>query len=249
MRRRLNGGPFWCDFEGIKLPFHGDGDIQEVYYYLGGKSWWEREHREFSRLLSPGDVAVDVGANFGLYSGVFSSLTGLGGQVHSFEPSPSVYAKFLQVISKNNYTNVSPYNLGCGKDEGSMTLYSASCSGNATLRPNAHMVESAQALQDVRIVNLDAFLGPKLDRLDLLKIDTEGYEDEVLSGAIGLLQKYKPIVYLELSSQYLAQSQNAVGILRKLGYTFNPELNLEQAYLGDNFFAYPPGSQLSPAVM
>lgn len=111
-RRWRTGRPFWVDYGCIKLPFHGDGDRQEIYYHLDGKDWWSKELQLISGHLNPGDVVVDVGANLGFLSGLFSTLTGPAGQVYSFEPSPIVYAKLLEVIAANNYTNVSAYNMG-----------------------------------------------------------------------------------------------------------------------------------------
>ena len=103
------------------------------------------------------------------------------------------------------------------------------------------MEQSPLREQAVRIVNLDKFLGPRLERLDFLKIDTEGFEDEVLAGASEILRRFKPVIYLELSSQRRAASERAVGLLRDHGYNFERELSLESSFLGDNFFALPPG--------
>ena len=188
---------------------------------------------------------MDVGANLGFMSGIFSNLTGATGQVYSFEPSPFTYAKLLEVIQGNQYANVLPYNLGCGREERTMTLFRPSSSGNATLRPDAGIEQSVRQKDSVRIVNLDEFVGPKLERLDFFKIDTEGFEDEVLAGASGILQRFKPVIYIELSSQYRAASERAIELLHSHRYKFEDELSLESSFLGDNFFAFPPGFQSS----
>jgi FkbM family methyltransferase len=241
LKQRVHGRPLWIDHGCIRLPFHGDGDRQELYYYLDGKTWWSDEFRSISPYLGQGGVVVDVGANLGFMSGIFSGLVGPSGRVHSFEPSPVVYAKLLEVMQANGYTNVSPYNMGCGKEESSLVLHSPSSSGHATLRPNSDMEGRTSEKRVVRIVKLDDFLGPKLERLDLLKVDTEGYEDEVLAGAAGLIQKFNPIIYIELCSEYLTSSQNAGQFLRDHGYTFDRELSLDDSSNGANFFAFPPG--------
>jgi FkbM family methyltransferase len=243
LKQRLSGRPLWIDHGCIRLPFHGDGDRQELYYYLDGKTWWNDEFRSISQYLGQGGVAVDVGANLGFMSGIFSGLVGPSGRVHSFEPSPVVYGKLLEVIQANDYVNVLPYNIGCGKEESSLVLHSPSSSGHATLRPNAGMEGKTPEKQIVRIVKMDEFLGLELERLDLLKIDTEGYEDEVLAGAAGLIQKFKPIIYIELCSEYLISSQNARRILLDHGYTFDRKVALDESSNGANFLAFPPGMQ------
>jgi FkbM family methyltransferase len=243
LRRGLNRGPVWFDHGCVKLPFHGDNDSQEIYYYLDAKPWWEKETQLIRSYMPPGAVAVDVGANLGFMSGILSGLAGPTGHVHSFEPSVVVFRKLTEVIHANNYLNVSAYNMGCGSEEGSMTLYCPASSGNATLRPVSNLQADAKERQSVRIVKLDDFLIPKLERLDFLKIDTEGYEDEVLAGAIELLKRFRPVIYIELCTEYLASSENAVRLLRELGYTFASELVLDKSVNGENYFALPPGFQ------
>jgi len=179
-------------------------------------------------------------------SGILSTLSGSAGRVYSFEPSPTTYARLLEVIDANNYTNVSPYNVGCGSAEGIMALYRpAFSSGLATLRPDAMIDRDRHAAStvDVRIVKLDDFLGPKLDRLDFVKIDVEGFEDEVLAGAAGLLQRFKPVIYIELCGQYLTSSQKALGMLHDLGYTIERESEFDKAMNGTDFIALPAGYQ------
>jgi FkbM family methyltransferase len=240
MRYRLSG-PFWVDYNCIKLPFHGDGDLQELYYHLDGKEWFEGGCRVFSHYLPAGGVAIDIGANLGLVSGILSTVVGPMGQVHSFEPSPVSYRKLRETIDANGYKNIQTYNVGCGTTDRSITLFCPDSSGNATMRPDAAMEQSAKKRYTVSIVNLDAFLGSKLDRVDFFKVDSEGFEDEIIGGAVGILTRFKPVIYIELSSQHLAASQRAASILSGLGYTFSPELDLENSTLGDNFFALPPG--------
>lgn len=228
----------WIDYGWMMLPFHGDGDKQEVFYHLNGKHYWDNERAILSRFVQQGDVAVDVGANLGFLTGLLSELVGAKGQVHSFEPSPTTYAKLDEVIKVNQYANVSAYNVGCGESEGKMTLYCTAESGHSTLHSSEDVEHEIRSTQEVRIVRLDDFLATKLHRLDFLKIDTEGFEDCVLAGAIGLLQKFKPTIYLELTSEYITSSQCAVKILRENGYIFEQEPILEQCHNGENFVAF-----------
>ena len=249
LRLRLNGGPFLYDRSPIKLPFCGDGDAQEVEYYIHGKEWWESECQNLSPYLTQGCVAIDAGANHGFVSGILSTLTGATGRVYSFEPSPVTYARLLTVIDANHYTNISPYNMACGSVEGRMTLYcSENHSGHSTLRPEVSLDKAARKGQsahkvNVQIVKLDDFLGPKLKRLDFMKLDVEGFEDEVLAGAVGLLREFKPVIYIELCQQFLKSSHRAVSLLRGYGYAFDHESELFNSPTGRDFFALPPGFQ------
>ena len=241
LRWHLGGGPFFVDYGCVRLPFSGDGDRQELYYHTEGKKWWQSESDLMSPYVHPGDVALDVGANLGFMSGILSNLTGATGQVYSFEPSPQTYTKLLETVRVNNYSNVTTYNMGCGLSEQTMTLYCPQTSGNASLHPSAAMQKLDLKQQTVRVIKLDDFLAQKLDRLNFIKIDTEGFELEVLSGAVELIQRFKPVIYIELGSLYPASSEKAVSLLRDLGYTFDREPGIEESSSGENFFALPPG--------
>jgi FkbM family methyltransferase len=250
-RSRLAAGrTFWVRHQQIMLPYHRDGDHQELYYHLYGNEWWNAEIKAIGRYVSNGCVAIDVGANLGFVSGILSTLIGDSGHVFSFEPSPQSYAKLTEVIQRNRFNNISPYNFGCGAEEGQMTLFYPESSGHATLRPDETMKKSDHKEQKVRIVKLDDFLGARISRLDFIKIDTEGFEDEVLTGAANLIHAFSPVIYIELCSDYSASSQRAVSILRKLGYSFDREVDLEDSHNGDNYFAIPnqkPDSWRNPS--
>lgn len=242
-RHVVDRGTVWIRHERVLLPFSGDGDDQELMYYLDGKKWWRNEMRAMGPYVAEGSVVVDVGANLGFMSSILSLLTGRSGHVFSFEPSPRTYPKLVEVIGKNRFENVTPHNLACGAEESQMELFSPSSSGDASLRPNDAVKGHSFT---VRIVKLDDFLGPKLDRLDFIKIDTEGFEDEVLKGASDLIQNFKPVIYIELGSAYLASSQRAISLLQQAGYSFRPEVDLNVATTGENFFAVPEGWGTGP---
>ncbi len=236
---RIGGYPVWFDNGRIKLPYHGGDDDQELFYKLDGREWWDNERRLIEPYVKAGDVAVDVGANLGFMSGVLSSLTGSEGHVHSFEPNPKIFARLLEVVEANHYGTISAYNMGCGKQEDSMTLHCPASSGQASLRPGAGIERSSREKKNVRIVKLDEFLGPKLERLDFLKIDTEGFEDQVIFGASGLICRFHPVIYIELCSEYLDSSERAIRLLLDYGYRFEHEVDLRHSTNGANFIALP----------
>ncbi len=217
------------------LPFYDDGDMQELYYHAHGTEWYAAEHAVLETHLKPGCCMIDVGANVGFMTGIASRLVGQQGQVHSFEPSPLVYAKLQGGVRENGFTNVTTHNMGCGDSPGEMMLASPSgSSGNATLTQLDVAVGSRQKVQ---VIRLDDWFAGKLDRLDLIKIDTEGFEDHVLAGAAALIDDYHPTVYIELSSEYRQSSERAIQWLRDHGYAFEKSPDITDAHNGDNFIA------------
>ena len=134
LRYKSAGHPIWIDYGWMKLPFHADGDRQELYYHLDGAAWWNNEKRFLSPYVKPGAVAIDVGANLGFLTTLCSQLVRSSGCVHSFEPSPVTFRKLQEVIEANGLKNVKPHNVGCGEAPAIMKLSVTESSGNSSLR-------------------------------------------------------------------------------------------------------------------
>lgn len=236
---RLKGGTVWTRRGGWWLPFHADGDLQEIQYQLEGELWFKYETDRLRDYLPKGGVVVDVGANLGFTALLFAKNIGPGGQIYAFEPSPPVYTKLLQVVEKNQLRNVHCFNLGCGNVRGQETLLVPASSGNATIRRSGVHLAGACREINIEIDTLDHVILPLAPTVDFLKIDTEGFEDQVLAGANEVVARYRPVVYLELSQEYGDSSARAVAWLRERGYTFERDPDLASAHNGDNFLAIP----------
>ena len=168
--------------------------------YLDNRGNYEiAETRFCERLLQPGDVAVDVGANIGLYTLLFSKLVGADGRVHSFEPAPE-NARRLQVnLLLNETDNVELRQAAVFSQPGSLTLnlfdprLGAWHSLGRPELPNPFAPGETIAptgTVEVEAVTLDGYAaGAGLERIALLKIDVEGAEPDVIAGATALLER------------------------------------------------------------
>jgi FkbM family methyltransferase len=241
VRRKLKGGTLWFRRGGWWLPFHGDGDAQEISYLMHGEAWFKDEAERLQRWLPNDGVAVDVGANLGFMALLFAGCVGSGGKVFAFEPSPFVYPKLVEVIEKNGLQNIRHFNLGCGTARKTETLVIPRASGNASIKRDGVGLEGAALEVRIEIDALDSVLLPLTERVDFLKIDTEGFEEQVLAGAEQLIVRLHPVIYVELSQQYLESSRKAIAWLVARGYTFDREPKLEQVPSAENFLAFPPG--------
>ena len=245
IRHALARRTVWVDRGFLRLPYHGDGDKQEVFYHLHGATWWNTERNRLMPYIGEGSVVVDVGANLGFMTGLFSRLCKSSGRVHSFEPSPTTFFKLQEVVEANGLSNVTLHNAGCGSTRSEMELHLTQSSGNSTLRGEAAAQQGLKATQRVRIEVLDDYLSAQIERLDFVKIDTEGFENEVLQGCRRLLQQFHPVVYIELSAEYRDSSRAAIDLLKSEGYSFDREPDFDCAHMGDNFLAFPAGFQHS----
>ena len=138
--------------------------------------------------LERGDIFVDVGANIGYYTVLGSKLVGSEGIVVAFEPMPNTL-EILKINCKLNYLrNVTIIPKAAWSDECMMQLYfSGGYYGMAS------MTQSGGDFISIKAIPLDSICKP-YSTIKMLKIDAEGAEYQVLSGASETLNKAKYVV-------------------------------------------------------
>jgi FkbM family methyltransferase len=176
------------------------------------------------RLLEPGDVFVDGGANVGLFTLVAAQRVGSGGKVVAFEPGRAVRLRLLENIVLNRLAQVEviPFALSSGAGQASFRVFAASGAGLNHLAP-ADGEEGG--IETVALTSLDASVIPHdLGRLALIKLDLEGAEYHALLGATAILRSHRPDLLLEIEPAHLQRmgtSAEAVAeLLSQHGYTF-----------------------------
>jgi len=161
------------------------------------------------RHIRPGMVCYDVGANVGFYTLFFSHLVGIGGRVLAFEPFPRNVALLRRHIELNHCANVTVFDAAVADREGT-TLFEEA--------PSASMGRvSDHGSLAVECRRLDKVISEGFPPPDLIKIDVEGAEGAVLAGAVEMLQKYAPIIFLATHGP--EQHQDCVAILKQHGYS------------------------------
>jgi len=147
--------------------------------YRAFKAYADRVERRLLRtVLSAGSVVVDAGANIGIYSQFLSRCVGPTGVVHSFEPSPENFNRLQSAV--RDLANVRLSQAALGECSQSAELY-LSDKLNVDHRTYATDGDSRRAVQ-IDIVALDDFFEPG-QRVDLIKMDIQGYELHALRGA------------------------------------------------------------------
>lgn len=176
-----------------------------------------------SRLLSEGDVALDIGANIGMVTTLMASLVGHSGQVHAFEPNPSLHPLLTQVIGRNRLANVKVHPVALGSREANLELrIPAINSGAASLvRGGANSGETTSQVPVRRLADIARREG--IQRARLIKIDVEGYEAEVLQGAREWIESARPDAILFELNEAVQPPYSAIPvfqILLDLNYSF-----------------------------
>jgi FkbM family methyltransferase len=214
----------------------GPGGGFGVGYQLLGKAFYEWEEVILLRTLldlrrkhyGDGVVAIDCGANLGVHTVEWSKhMTGWG-RVLAFEAQERIYYALAGNIAINNCFNASAINAAVSSQSGTMKIpqpnYLANASfGSLELRKQdkgefiGQTIDySEDRMVDVQMLHLDSF---NFARVDLIKIDVEGMELDVLTGAAKCIAERQPVLYVET----LKTDQNALRAwLGRAGYSIFP---------------------------
>lgn len=179
------------------------------YWLLG-----EWEMRELAGLLPRRGLAIDVGANIGLYS---YSLKRLGQQVIAFEPDPAFQTRLLALLGKR--AHIETVALSSEQGTGTMRVpVVADEYGGAlgSLSDQAVPDEMVSTSYGVELRTLDSY---NFTDVAFVKIDVEGHEEAVLAGAAETLERSKPVLLIEIEERHNPGGLDRIAkSLSKLGY-------------------------------
>lgn len=173
----------------------------------------------FRRFLRPGDCFGDLGAHLGFYALMAASLVGPEGRVLAFEPQAELASHLRRSVALNAFQRtVTVYECAVGAAHGgSVDLYPADDLTNtgsaSTLPPGWGRPGAARR---VPLVRLDrAVAGAGLERLDAMKVDVEGAEDQVVAGMTGLFPDIAPrLMVVELMGGITGVAHDGYGAVR-----------------------------------
>jgi FkbM family methyltransferase len=158
----------------------------------------------FKQFIKEGDLAIDIGANIGDTTVPMGLCTGVSGLTIGFEPSPYVY----KILQKNTTLNLDkanmvgfPHAISDVEDEFFYISSEASFSNGGISKTKESKHGKFVYPNKIKGVNLKKFLEENysqwLDKLSFIKIDTEGYDKEILKSITDLISKYKPFIVAE----------------------------------------------------
>jgi FkbM family methyltransferase len=173
------------------------------------------------RYIKQDSVCIDVGAHVGFYSMLLSELVGPRGAVHSFEPTPWTF----KLLEKNttNLKNVTLNNKALSDTARTLSFadygpgYGAY---NTAHKDGAQLSSHTATTVKVASLPLDTYCRENNLVPDFIKIDSEGFEFEVLSGAEHLLDQVRPLISIEVAggSAWAENSQQSFLLLMKKDY-------------------------------
>lgn len=221
------------------------------------KKAWQRDRllRIMRHLVGPGDVAVDAGANRGVYTVLLARRVGRGGRVHAVEPFPDNVRMLREATARRPQVVV--HGAALSDHAGVATLFVPVQGGHpihalATLVPPhaGDGVEYVETPVDVR--TLDELVDRDRDRVAFVKCDVEGHEQALLEGASTMIARARPHVLVEIEQRHLDRPmQEVLELIEGWGYeghavfpsglrplsAFDVERD-QLSHLGDGFVPY-----------
>jgi FkbM family methyltransferase len=165
-------------------------------------------------LIQPGDTIIEVGANIGSHTVGLAKAVGPAGKVFAFEPQRACYALLQAQIALNQISNIYPYNVGLGQVREKLWIPRVDYTQLGNFGGVALKKEGKADSEPIDVLTLDEQL--EGTPCSLIKIDVEGMEEDVIRGALKLITKNRPILYVE--NDRPEKSKSLVALILQLGY-------------------------------
>lgn len=188
--------------------------------------------RAFGKLVKYGDIIIDIGANIGAHTLHLANIIGDSGKVYAFEPTQFAFSKLEKNIQLN--TPLIPRVVlnqmmltDLDTKEPDAEIYSSW----PLVKTNANLHEkhlgNPKSTQGSSAITLDTYVvSNNIEKINFIKLDVDGFECDVLNGAVNTLINYKPTILMELAPYVLYERgyslAHLLAIMDKINYQFYP---------------------------
>lgn len=193
---------------GIWMELDLNSFIERHIYYAGFYRPWVLPH--FDRLLKRGQVVVDIGANVGQFSLWAAKKVAPTGIVLAFEPEPTSFAKLAKNVEINATGIVKFENMAIADFDGEAIFNFNAADHDNQGQGSLARLSCHRRTHRVRCLTLDTLIAERdIKQIDVLKIDTQGAEMRVLTGAKGVIERDRPAVLLRCHEDKCQEMQDA----------------------------------------
>lgn len=224
--------------------------ISKVYISLTSSGFFKKKYPELfhlNKIIKPGFVCIDIGANMGYYTTFMSRLTGREGKIYSVEPIP-LFVEILKLnLQATGIKNVEILPYALGGENKKVTMGTPEI-GGLVKHGQTRLVSTADLkYKDTYEVEMKIpdELFSNLIRLDFIKCDVEGYEYYVFSQMKKVLEKFKPLVQSELGNN--ETRKNMLELFTSMNYKPSKLINGKLIPMNeDEFYSYEPDVYFVP---
>lgn len=216
-------------FDGIRYRL-GLNEYIDSEIYLQG-FFEEDTTYALRKLVRPGMTIFDIGANSGCHTMRMAKLTGETGTVVAFEPVSWAQEKLEINMALNNFGNIVLEKMGLSDKPAKNVEVEIAASWpvrthNAPPPNRLHPIHKGKLIKaQIDFSTMDNYVNSrKVEKVDLIKIDTDGYELRVLHGGARTLKQFTPILIVEMDQNTLKEKgdtlKDLVSFLERFGYKF-----------------------------
>jgi FkbM family methyltransferase len=170
--------------------FYLDDTQDEIKNFLRkGGIWEENVVTLLTKYVKPDTTVIDAGAFIGTHTLFMSKYVGKKGRVYAFEPQRKIYRELVHNLKLNHIKNVVPLRFALGSGSEIIEM-------NPAAQGNEGGTGIGQGGDKAELRTIDSF---GFRNVSLIKIDVEGFEDYVIEGAKETIQRYRPILVVEIA--------------------------------------------------
>jgi FkbM family methyltransferase len=221
--------PFGFNFHPLLAMFRPEGSFIKIpwggHYLVLLSEWLVRptsaisplylgpwiQNPEFFEILKPklpgisNGFIVDIGANIGAYTLNFKDCC--SNPIIAFEPDPQIFNILQLSIRESGLENVTLENVACGRIKGTLDFLWGM---NGSVSPDSvqGLREGADSCVKVPVVTIDERFTSN-EKISVIKIDCEGYEVNILEGALNVLRNQRPLLFIEVHPSMLKNFNNS----------------------------------------
>jgi FkbM family methyltransferase len=178
--------------------------ISRIYTSLTANGFLKKKYPELfflHKIIKPGFVCIDIGANMGYYSTFLSRLAGSEGKVYSVEPVPMFVDLLRLNLKSTGIKNVEVLPNALGEKDTVVKMGTPVVDGliHHGMTKVASLSNEKYAQEYSVEMKVPDELFANLSRLDFIKCDIEGYEYYVFSNMMKTINKFKPLIQTELN--------------------------------------------------
>ena len=168
------------------------------YVLLEQQDWFEDEIKFVRSLLQPGQRAVDIGANYGLFTLSMAHAVGPTGAIWSFEPATSTREFLAKSVAVNQFDQITIDKRALSSEEGFAQL---SLNENSELNEIVRSGSTATSTETITLTSLDCLMSEyPWSGVDFIKIDAEGEEAKIIAGGKKFLNITSPLIQYEVKA-------------------------------------------------
>ena len=199
--------------------------VRKVHYARKLRSISENDEDDIKvvkHLVKPGSCAVDIGANFGVYTKFLSELVGPAGRVYSIEPMPPTFDILRSCVGKLGLKNVEAVNAAISDSDGTMTMEVPRHQAGGEDFYGARIItggDGGTSLRHATVAarSLDSMFAA-VGTIAFIKCDVEGHELPCIRGASAIIDRCRPMWLVEIMGDPDQPGSDAAKTFDQLGW-------------------------------